>query len=202
MIWTPKSAEEMALPKLELKGFKVVLRPPQPDHCEEWLGVRKRNQRFLQKYEPAWSKDANSSSYFYRRLARQYRDWYADRAYPFLIFKVEDDSLIGGINILHVARGAAQYAMLGYWLDAAHQGQGYMLAAMRLTIYFAYNDLKLHRLNAAVLTTNQRSIKLLKRMGFAEEGFAREYIEICGEWQDHKLFGLILKEFMAKEGDG
>jgi ribosomal-protein-alanine N-acetyltransferase len=192
-------ADKGRLPALELSAFNVVLRPPQPEDCVEWLGLREKNKRFLKYFEPAWLPDALSEDYFYRRLARQVRDWNSDRGYPFLIFKRETGELIGGINIIQVFRGAAQFASLGYWLDEMQQGHGYMRGAMRRIIYFAHDDLKLHRFNASVIPGNTRSMNTLKRLGFQEEGYARKYVEINNKWQDHKLFGLVLEEFMEKE---
>lgn len=189
----------------ELTGFHVILRPPRMQDQEEWLGLRRKNRHFLSAYEPRWGKESLTPAFYQRRMERLQKDWEEDRGYSFLMFKrpVEDtkrrameNTLIGGFNINHVCRGAAEYASLGYWIDEGHQGGGYMRAAMRLIIHFAYKDLKLHRLHAATLPDNVRSQNLLTKMGFAEEGRARKYIEINGIWEDHILFGLVLEEFM------
>ena len=195
---------EPVLPDFEIRGSRILLRPPRVDDEAEWIALRKRNKKYLKPYEPGWSKDALKSGFFQRRIVRQRRDWGDDRAYSFFIFKhpvKEEDppQMIGGININNVCRGAAQFASLGYWLDEWHQGQGLMRAALRMIIYFSYNELKLHRLNASVLPGNEKSKNLLLHVGFEEEGFARGYIEINSEWQDHILYGLVLEEFMEDE---
>ncbi len=192
------------LPDFEIKGSRILLRPPQVHDEGEWLALRKSNKNYLQPFEPGWSRDALSSAFFQRRIVRQRRDWANDRAYSFLIFRHashpdERPKMIGGININNVCRGAAQFASLGYWLDEWHQGQGYMRAALRMITYFSHNELKLNRLNASVLPHNKKSQNLLTHVGFEEEGFAKSYIEINDKWEDHVLYGLVLQDFMEKE---
>lgn len=192
------------LPDFQIKGSRILLRPPQVQDEGEWIALRKRNKEYLKPFEPGWSRDALSSGFFQRRIVRQRKDWANDRAYSFLIFRHaaspdERPKMIGGININNVCRGAAQFASLGYWLDEWHQGQGYMRAAMRMIIYFSYNELKLNRLNASVLPDNEKSKNLLLHVGFEEEGFAKSYIEINHKWEDHILYGLVLEDFMQAE---
>lgn len=181
----------ISLPALWLHGDYVDLRPPTLSDWAEWSKVRGRNQDYLRPLEPVWPEDALSESFFLRRLRRQVCDWELDQAYSFLMFNRDGGGLIGGININHVARGAAQYASLGYWLDEDHQGQGYMTEGLGLVIAHAFGPLKLHRLNAACLPENERSMGLLKRLGFEEEGFAQSYVQIAGRWRDHVLFGRV-----------
>ena len=58
-------------------------------------------------------------------------------------------------------------------------------------IPFAFGPLGLHRLEAACLPTNDASGNLLLKAGFTEEGYAKAYLKINGEWRDHVLFGLV-----------
>ena len=177
------------LPPVILTGPRVYIRPPAPFDATAWAAVRAINEPSLRLLEPTWPEDCLSEDFFARRLRRQARDWHDDTAYSFLIFLPGGD-LIGGINLNHVARGAAQSASIGYWLNAAHQGQGYMREALGLAIDYALETLALHRINAACLPGNAKSIALLKALGFEEEGFAKAYYRINGVWEDHALFGL------------
>ena len=107
--------------------------------------------------------------------------------------------MIGGMNVNNICRGAAQYATLGYWISEDHQGQGYMSEALRLTLQFCFERLKLHRVNAACLPNNARSENLLRRAGFKHEGFAEKYISINGAWRDHVLYGLNVENWVHKK---
>lgn len=192
MIWAQKKQDEMA--PVFLEGPRVTMRPPRLSDASAWEAVRHKNRDYLQPFEPTWDESCLSPEYFARRLKRQHYEWQNGQAYSFLIFK-KDGNLIGGMNINHVCRSAGQYASLGYWIDEAHQGQGYMAEALRLTLKYAFEELDLHRVHASCIVKNARSKNLLLKAGFKEEGFAEKYISIDGEWQDHYLFGITVESW-------
>lgn len=193
MLWPQKHDKSDAMPRVTLAGPSVTLTTPQLEHCKQWIEVRARNQTMLTPLEPVWPKNALTPDFYAKRLKRQAREWAQDSAYPFLIFENGSHDMIGGININHVCRGAAQYASLGYWLCQNYQRKGYMSEALQIICRFSFEKISLHRLNAAVLPDNQRSINLLIRNGFTEEGRAEKYIKIHGRWRDHILFGLPIE---------
>ncbi len=180
-----------------LETPRLIVRPACLDDHAQWCDVRGRNRNFLKPFEPAWPENCLTFDFFKRRVLRLNQDWLADSMYGFLVFEKDDGRLIGGININNVTRGAAQYAALGYWLDQDHQGQGYMREAATSVLYFAFRDLRLARMNAATLPHNLKSRAMLAGLGFTEEGFARDYIQIDGGRQDHVLYGLNKDDFLG-----
>ncbi len=76
-------------------------------------------------------------------------------------------------------------------------GQGFMARAVRAATGFAFATLRLHRIEAACLPHNERSIQLLTRTNFQSEGLARSYLRINGIWQDHLLFALLESDPVA-----
>ena len=176
---------------------RVMLRPPKAQDYKYWCAVRARNYAFLQPYEPRWADTALTEKFFRDKIASQKQNWIRDSAYAFFIVADDDSTILGGMNINHVCRGAGQYASLGYWIDEAHQGQGYMAEALRLTLQYASEELDLHRVHASCIPKNTRSKNLLLRAGFKEEGYAEKYIAINGEWQDHHLFGIAVENWQA-----
>jgi ribosomal-protein-alanine N-acetyltransferase len=120
-----------------------------------------------------------------RRYAREFHD---DLGYPFLIFRASDGVLVGGISLSNVRRGVAQSASLGYWIGVPYARKGYMSAAAAALLPFAHTSLRLRRIEAACLPNNAGSTRLLEKLGFEREGYAREYLCIAGKWQDHLLF--------------
>lgn len=181
-----------------LVAERVYLRPPKASDWNEWVTVRSLNKDHLVPFEPNWSKEYKSKRYFKKTLAMQSYSWKADHRYCFLIFKLDDNQLIGGININNVCRGSAQFASLGYWLDKQYQGAGYMFEAVSLILKFSFISLKLHRVNASCILRNSRSKKLLERLGFKYEGKAEKYLNINGVWEDHYLFGLNIEDWSEK----
>lgn len=195
-VWPRKAAPATPLPDTLLRGPRVHLRFPHPDDWRGWAELRATSRDHLVPFEPQWSEDSLTEPAFRRRMSRNLRDWHNDLSRCFFVF-LPDIGIIGGINLNNICRGAAQYASLGYWLGAPYQGHGYMHEAASLVIEYAFADCDLHRVNAATLPHNGRSMKMLRRLGFSEEGFAKSYIQINGTWQDHVLFGLPIESYRA-----
>ena len=189
-VWPLKSFSKFEI-SAEYQGERIYLSPPHLSHFHQWLNVRRDNEKHLRPFEPEWAKNHLSLNFYKRRLERQKIESVAERGAFFLIMDKNNHHVLGGINLNNIQYGAAHSASLGYWLAKEHQGQGYMNEAVRLIIDYAFNNLSLRRLNAACLPHNQRSINLLLKAGFMEEGYAKKYLQINGIWQDHKLYGLV-----------
>ena len=172
-------------------GDTVVLRPPQMGDYPEWTALREASRDFLTPWDPTWPADDLTRASFRRRIRRYFEDQRGDLAYPFFIFRRNDDALVGGLTLANVRRGCAQACALGYWMGRDYAQRGYMTAAVRGVIPFAFGTLRLHRIEAACIPENTASIRLLERTGFQREGFARQYLCINGLWQDHLLFARL-----------
>ena len=172
-------------------GEGVILRTPQVTDHTEWAALREQSRAFLTPWEPTWPADDLSRSAFRRRIRRYAEDLRADQSYAFLIIRSADNRLVGGLTLANIRRGVAQAGSLGYWMGVPYVRQGYMTAAVRAIIPFAFATLRLHRLEAACIPTNMASIRLLENTGFVREGYARDYLCINGMWQDHLLYGRL-----------
>jgi ribosomal-protein-alanine N-acetyltransferase len=107
------------------------------------------------------------------------------------MFRAEDDALLGGVTLSNVRRGVAQCASLGYWVGECFARQGFMTDGLTAVLDFAFDRLALHRIEAACLPDNEASQALLRKIGFTEEGYSRQYLRINGRWQDHRLFAVL-----------
>lgn len=179
---------------LRLSGEGVKLRPPRFGDYIEWSALRGASAAFLKPWEPTWAEDDLSRAAFRRRLASYQRDMDAGTAFPFFVFRDEDGALVGGITLSNVRRGVAQMASVGYWVGEPYARNGYISAAVKAVTRFAFEQLGLHRVEAACLPQNEKSANLLLKVGFVEEGYARKYLKIDGDWRDHRLFGLLSPE--------
>jgi ribosomal-protein-alanine N-acetyltransferase len=177
------------LPSIE--GDGVMLRTPQVTDYEEWAELRETSRDFLVPWEPTWPVDDLTRAAFRRRVKRYAEDLRSDQGYAFLVARSSDDALVGGLTLANIRRGVAQAGSLGYWTGLPFVRQGYMTAAVRAVIPFAFASLRLHRLEAACIPSNTGSIKLLEKTGFLREGYAREYLCINGIWQDHLLYAHV-----------
>jgi ribosomal-protein-alanine N-acetyltransferase len=177
-----------------LSGRTVHLRTPQMGDYAAWSSLRERSRAFLVPWEPLWAYDDLARHAYRARMKRYAKDIQDDLAYPFFLFHNDDANLCGGLTLSNVRRGVAQTATLGYWMGEPYVRRGYMTEGLRLAMGFAFGQLGLHRIEAACLPRNAASIALLKTCGFREEGYARRYLRINGEWQDHLLFAILAED--------
>jgi len=174
-----------------LRGERTLLRMPLAGDYAEWSRLRAESRHFLKPWEPTWPRDDLTRMAYRRRVRRYHREIRADEGYAFFTFEAEHGRLVGGITLAHVKRGVTQSCSLGYWMGERYAGQGYMSDAGRTVVPFCFDVLGLNRIEAATLPHNERSIRLLKRIGFTEEGYARRFLCINGAWRDHILFALV-----------
>jgi ribosomal-protein-alanine N-acetyltransferase len=185
-----------------LEGEKSYLRPPRHGDYRAWAKLREESRSFLVPWEPRWPADSTGRMAFRRRLHAVAVEWRNDEGYGFFIFRNGDDALLGGVNLSQVRRGVAQSASLGYWIGAPHARQGYMSDALSLLLPYAFQQLGLHRIEAACLAENVASRRLLAKLGFREEGVARQYLRINDRWQDHVLYGLVENDLASQARHG
>lgn len=86
-------------------------------------------------------------------------------------------------------------AEIGYDLAADCWGQGIMSEVLRVVIDSGFERMKLNRIDAVVYIGNQRSIGVLKKMGFQQEGILREYYYLNETFHDHVLLGLLHRDW-------
>lgn len=105
-----------------------------------------------------------------------------------------DGRLIGGVALGEFSP-AKREGHLGYWVGRAHWGHGYAPAAASRLCELAFRTMHLHRLQTGVFPFNPRSIAVLRRLGFVEEGRERRSYRVDGRWVDSIRFGLLADEF-------
>lgn len=170
-----------------LMGDTVYLRLPTLGDFPAWVKERSESLAFLKPWEPTWSADDLTRPAFKRRVRRVQREASEQSGFAFLLFRREDDALLGGITLSNIRRGVSQSCCLGYWMSVHHAGRGYMRRAVDVVLTFAFGELRLHRVEAACIPSNDRSLALLQKAGFVREGYASRYLLIDGRWQDHVL---------------
>lgn len=181
-------------PPPALKGETVFLRGPVMSDYTEWAALREESRSFLVPWEPSWASDELSRSAFRHRLRRYRSEYDNGTGVSFFVFDAGTGALAGGITMSNIRRGVAQTASIGYWMGERYAGRGMMLAAVRIIIPFAFESLRLHRLEAACIPNNKRSVGLLEKAGFQREGLLRSYLRINGSWRDHCLYALVAEE--------
>ena len=165
---------------------RVRLAEPTSSDRREFLELVEES---VELHRPWTYPPADAASY--RRLLERNR---SDDFYALLARRTEDDAIIGLFELSSIVRGSFQNAYLGYWAGQPYAGRGYMREGMQLTLRFAFNDLRLHRVEANIQPANKRSLNLAKAAGFRREGFSPRYLKIGGRWRDHERWAILAEE--------
>ncbi|MFN3428752.1 MAG: GNAT family N-acetyltransferase [Candidatus Sericytochromatia bacterium] len=179
----------MIAPRLE--SDRLVLRLAGAEDVPAIIRYYRENEAHLAPYDPLKPANFYTEPYWAARVRHSQDEFRDDRAMrTFLFAKAAPSVVIGTVSLSAILRGPAQYANLGYSLAETAQGHGYMIEILPELIGYAFGPLKLHRIQANYMPHNVRSGKLLRRLGFVVEGYARDYLMIAGQWEDHVLTSL------------
>lgn len=186
----------MSQPLLLLTTDRLALSLVGEADAPALLDFHSRNRDHLKPWMPPAPPRFLTLDYWTRWTAEA-RSLFIDDKAVRLVFRQlgegapADRPILGQINFSHIIRGPLQACYVGYHLDAEAQGQGLMTEAMRSAVALMFGPMELHRIMANHVPENERSAKLLARLGFQREGLAKDYLFIDGAWRDHVLTALI-----------
>ena len=178
---------------------RLVLRPPRTGDIGELRRLLRHNQAHLQPWNPAPrpGDDPTSITEVSNSVLRHRREWKNGRAFVFVVaLRVDPSHLLGKIALNGVMRGAMHGAYLGYWMDVDHQSRGLCTESIKGVLDFAFGAAQLHRLQAAIMPHNPKSLRVIEKLGFRREGYAERYLQIAGKWEDHILFARTREEHL------
>jgi len=183
-----------------LYGRRVVLRPLSAADFPAWSEVRVRNEDWLlvwePKRQPGHPDPARDRDAFTVRCHARERERQLGTGYGFGIFV--DEHLVGEINLNAIQRGPFQNAYVGYWVDQARAGRSYVPESVVVLTRFAFDELRLHRLQIAIIPRNARSRRVMEKLAYREEGLAKRYLEINGVWEDHCRYAITVEEWQQR----
>lgn len=165
---------------------RISIINPSIDHMDTFLSLVKKSNGL---HHP-WVYPPNNKEQY---LAYINRSNTPNQFGYFLQLKTSKD-IIGVINIGEIVKGCFQSGYLGFYIFERYQAQGLMHEGLNIVISHAFSALKLHRLEANIQPSNAKSIALVKKLGFKQEGFSPQYLFINNAWQDHNRYALIAKE--------
>lgn len=184
---------------LELVGSRVALRALRTEDFPAWREVRTRCRQWLVRWEPRPAGapyPAEDRASFVGRCAMRGREYELGTGYGFGIFV--GDRFVGEVNLSSVQRGAFQSGYVGYWIDQALAGNGYIPEACVVLFRFAFETLDLHRLQVAIVPRNAPSRAVARKLALRGEGIALRYLEIDGRWEDHVRYALTAEEWLER----
>jgi [ribosomal protein S5]-alanine N-acetyltransferase len=161
---------------------RVSLRPPSSDDEGEFLDLVHASAGLHHPWISLPSTPAEFQAYV-RRYQQPGQE-------SLLICLRRTGAIVGMVNINSIIRGRLQSGSLGYAAFAPAAGQGYMTEGLGLVVRYAFEQLRLHRLEANIQPGNHRSLGLVQRLGFRREGYSPELLFIDGAWRDHERWAI------------
>jgi ribosomal-protein-alanine N-acetyltransferase len=172
---------------------RLLLTLPSGSAAERLVTYATKNREFHEQWSPDRPTDYFTAAFWRRQLEAARAEYLQRQGARFVLFYRDrpDGPVVGQCTFSNLTRGPLQACYLGYHLDRDAIGRGLMHEALRAAIPFVLRDLQLHRVAAAYMPTNEKSGRLLRRLGFTVEGYARDYLFLNGAWRDHVLTAFV-----------
>jgi ribosomal-protein-alanine N-acetyltransferase len=181
---------------ITLHGRRLQLRSLHESDYDGWHEVRVRCHDWLVKWEPRAANAthlAEDRRSFANRCAIRERERQLGSGFGFGIFF--RGRFVGEITLSSIQRGPLQSAFIGYWIDEAVAGQGLMPEAVVTVLQYAFDSLRLHRVEINIIPRNGASRRVVEKLGLRCEGVAERYLEIDGAWEDHARYAITAEEW-------
>lgn len=174
---------------LPIKTERLLLRLLEPGEAELMVDYVSENREHLAPWEPLRSTNYYSIEFWEKELKHRQDEFSRGKSVRLaILFKELTGGPVAGVcNFNEIMRGVFQACFLGYSVHHKYQGQGIMAEALEAAVDFMFNAFELHRIMANYMPRNERSGRLLKKLGFTVEGYALDYLKINGKWEDHIL---------------
>ena len=184
---------------LDLSGRRVRLCTLVEGDYPSWLEVRNRCRDWLVPWEPR-SKGAplpaEDHASFAARCAMRERERQLGSGFGFGIF--HEGRFAGEITLSSIQRGPFQNGAIGYWIDKDLAGLGLTPEAVVVVLQFAFETLRLHRIEVAIIPRNGASRRVADKLALRNEGVALGFLEINGAWEDHVRYAMTSEEWAVR----
>jgi ribosomal-protein-alanine N-acetyltransferase len=178
----------------------VTLRLLQLADAEALLTIMQAGREVYERFQPAKPDHHYTVAAVKEEIEAGLKRQEAGEEYTFGIF-ADQEGMVGRIRLSAIHRGFWQNANLGYFVSSPYQGRGYAAEAVRQAVAFAFGEIGLHRVQAAVMPWNPASQRVMDKAGFRREGLAERYLQINGVWEDHIIFALTAEDRMDTDTD-
>jgi ribosomal-protein-alanine N-acetyltransferase len=183
-----------------LRHGAVSLAPLRHRDGAAWERVRRANAEWLRPWEatlpPGSEPGPTTYAGLVRSLTKQARD---GRMLPWLVWYESAGGrgrgrLAGQLTVSGIVGGSASWGQIGYWVDQGLAGRGIIPTAVALAVDYCFGAMGLHRVEIAIRPENERSLRVVAKLGFRPEGLRPRYLHIDGDWRDHLVFALNAEE--------
>lgn len=187
---------------LELPGWRIWASTLVEADYPAWYEVRDRCRSWLVPWEPrpkgAPLAPEDSASFASRCVMRE-RERQLGTGFGFGIFL--EGRFSGEVTLSSIQRGPFQSGSIGYWVDKDKAGMGLVPEAVVVVLQFAFESLRLHRIEVAIIPRNGSSRRVAEKLGLRMEGVALGFLEINGAWEDHVRYAITAEEWVERRGE-
>lgn len=180
-------------------GERVFLRYPVPGDRDEFVALRQGSRKHLEKWEPI--PPSGLDTFSDKAFELEYKTRKSPAQHRWLICTLDSGAIAGRVTLGAIERGPFQNGRFGYWLGREFTGKGYMREGLTLALRQSFEVLRLHRVCANVMPSNEPSKNVLLRCGFVLEGYSQNYLQIRGAWKDHERYAITVEQWNTLSGD-
>jgi ribosomal-protein-serine acetyltransferase len=162
-------------------------------HAEEIFVLVDQDRKYLREWLP-WldnNKSIADTKEFIKNSLEQFAN--NDGFHVGVWFQGKLAGVIGYHKIDWVNRATS----IGYWVGASYQGRGLITRACRVLVDYAFNELKLNRVEIRCAFENGKSRAIPVRLGFKEEGVIRQAQWLYDHFVDHVVYGMLESEWQG-----
>ena len=172
---------------------RLEIRLPSMTDYEAWVKVRRNSEKFLHQWEPEKARGFYSKNSFQMRVRWARKNFKLNQVLHLFFFSKVNNDLVGGLTLDNIRYGPFDSASLGYWLGEEFANNVFKTEALKSIIHYANKTLKITRLEAATLPTNNASKRVLEKCDFKYEGVGQSYLQINGRWRNHVMYANVSK---------
>lgn len=174
-----------------IKTDRLSLRIAIPDDAKLAAQFHLDNAAHVRRWSPARTEEFYTEEYWRERLTE------AQKGGSYRFWAFLDDALAASVILRDVRYGPNQCAEIGYTVDHRFVGQRVATEAAGAVVAYAFDELRLHRIEATYMPTNLASARVLEKLGFVREGVLRDMLFINGRWEDYVIASLLHSEVHA-----
>lgn len=180
---------------MRIEGEQCFLQTFSEGDAKNLAALLSRNKYFWSQFEPLHRDEFYTVDAQHKRIQEGLQLLAMNREYSFGIYDKTSHQLIGHIALYAIKRLPYSSAFIGYSIDEHYTGRGITTEAVALVLRFAFQSLKLHRVEAYISPDNTASIRVIEKNGFHREGLLRKLLYINGHWIDHYLYSILVEDY-------
>ena len=177
-----------------LETERLVIRLLEPDDYDAWYATMSAQPTTESVWDgPPRPPERLTREVFDALVASHRSAADAEIDYFYAVF-TRDGAYVGMSQLMDISRRIFHNAYVGYRIHHPHRRKGYAFESTCEVIRHAFEDLGLHRVEAAIEPANTASLELAKRLGLRHEGVSLRRLFIRDAWQDMSIWAKTVEE--------